>query len=539
MTPAGIAVLLWNLRLGDLVASEMGFRSCVLLLVTLTSTAFGPVWQAEEVGSRMQTTAPKPFLVGWTAETFSLPPEFAPTMPKGTESLRFAPGWRSPEKEDYWSYAFVMWIDERVPDKGRISTLLESYYNGLLTAFAQGDGQDISATPVQIDIAQSFPGQFKANMRAADAFGTYKPITVHFEIKSVSLGSKRSSLHVKVSTQPKEHAIWKSLEAAIDDILAKNSIDMPPQEREAVESAIRRHLNLSEGSPIDAAVLAKVTKLDLSQQPISDASLRWMSNPTTGFSALAELNLQGTQVTDAGIAALASANTGMKKLNTLMLASTSVTDVGLSTVSKSKSGLKNLTTLDLRSTLVTENGIIALSRPDTGLQKLTTLDLSFTKVTDNAIEHLSRSDSGLKRLRTLGLASTQVSDSSLINLSKKQTGLKALRVLNLAFTGITDVGLQAASAPDTGLSKLSSLFLYGTRLTDSGVREVARTNSGLKALTLLDIGQTSLTDIGLIELARPTSGLKSLSKLHIRDTKVTDNGVGQLRKKKPKLDVTR
>lgn len=517
----------------------MGFRSCFLLLVTLATTTLGPIWQSAEVGSHLQAPQNRPSLVGWSAETLSLPPAFAPTLPQGTESLRFAPGWRSSEKEDYWSYAFVIWIDERVPDRRRIGTLLESYYNGLLSAFANGDGKDISATPVKIDIAQSSPRQFKARMKAVDAFGTYKPITIHLEIESVSLGSMRSSLRVKVSPQHEEHAIWNSLQAAIEDILAVNTSEMSPQEHAAVESAIRKHLNLREGSPINAELLAKVTKLDLSQQPISDAGLWWMSNPTTGLSALTELNLQGTQVTDTGIAALARASTGMRKLNTLMLASTSVTDVGLSFASKSESGLKNLTTLDLRSTLVSDKGVIALSRADSGLKKLTVLDLSFTEVTDNAIKNLSRSDTGLKHLRTLGLASTQVGDSSLINLSKKQTGLKALRVINLAFTRVTDVGLKAASASDTGLSKLTSLFLYGTRLTNSGVKEVARANSGLRSLTLLDIGQTSVTDIGLIDLARPTSGLKSLLKLHIRDTKVTDDGVSHLRLNKPKVEVIR
>lgn len=64
-------------------------------------------------------------LDAWQAETFALPPAFAPELPAGAESLRFAPGWRDPSAENFWSYAFVMWIDEPAPDAARIGDLLE------------------------------------------------------------------------------------------------------------------------------------------------------------------------------------------------------------------------------------------------------------------------------------------------------------------------------------------------------------------------------------------------------------------------------
>jgi Ran GTPase-activating protein (RanGAP) involved in mRNA processing and transport len=502
------------------VRSEFVSRSCAALAI-------------------QETRSPSKSLIsGWSSEEFALPPGFAPSLPLGTESLRFAPGWNKPEAEGFWSYAFVMRIEEPKPDAARVDSLLETYYNGLVKMFAEGK-HEVGAAPARVELKQVAVGRYVATMRTIDAFATFKPIAIRLLVDTVADGPARSSLRVQLSPQPESHPIWKSLQAAIEDILAKHLGDISPQERAVVESTIRKHLNLPEGATISAGHLAKVTQLDLSQQPISDASLTWVSNPATGFSALTTLNLQNTKVTDAGIAALANKSTGLKKLNTLMLASTSITDVGLNSISQSESGLKNLTTLDLRSTLVTNEGVIALSRADTGLIKLTILDLSFTKVTDDAIKHLSRSDTGVKHLITLGLASTQVADSSLINLARKQTGLKALRVLNLAFTRITDVGLRAASAPDTGLSKLRSLFLYGTRLTNSGVKDIAQANSGLRALTLLDIGSTTLTDAGLKELARPASGLKFLSKLHIRDTKVTDSGVSLLRTNKPKIEVIR
>lgn len=161
-------------------------------------------------------------LEGWPTETFPLPPSFAPKFPKGTESLRFAPGWRKPGDQGFWSYTFVMWIDETTPSKRRIKSLLETYYNGLLASFARGKEKDISISPVRIDVTQKSPRKYEAKMHAIDAFATFKAIDIRFEIESVALGRKRSSLRVRLSPQPKKHPIWKSLEAATADIVARN-----------------------------------------------------------------------------------------------------------------------------------------------------------------------------------------------------------------------------------------------------------------------------------------------------------------------------
>lgn len=61
--------------------------------------------------------------------------------------MLFAPGWRDPNGEGFWSYAFVMWINEPAPDAARLDDFLEKYYNGLMTAVAADKGKDISPMP--------------------------------------------------------------------------------------------------------------------------------------------------------------------------------------------------------------------------------------------------------------------------------------------------------------------------------------------------------------------------------------------------------
>lgn len=183
-------------------------------------------------GASGAAVAPQPDAVsiaGWQRETFPLPPGFAPELPAGSESLRFSSGWRDPKAEGFWSYAFVMWIDEPAPDAARLKDLLGKYYNGLLAMFAADKGKDISATPARVDVtggvagAGGVGGRYEAKMRVIDAFATFEPIDLRLLIETVAAGDARSTVRIRVSPQPKEHAIWPSLQAAVADILAHDT----------------------------------------------------------------------------------------------------------------------------------------------------------------------------------------------------------------------------------------------------------------------------------------------------------------------------
>jgi hypothetical protein len=160
---------------------------------------------------------------GWQAETFALPPAFAPDLPQGTESLRFAPGWRNPHAEGFWSYAFVMWIDEPVPDAARIDALLEKYYTGLMTSFAADKGKVIP--PAQVEVKRTAPKRYVARMHLTDAFATFEPIDLRILIDALPETSKSAVLRIQISPQPPDHAIWRSLNAAL--------VSIPPRDTPA------------------------------------------------------------------------------------------------------------------------------------------------------------------------------------------------------------------------------------------------------------------------------------------------------------------
>ncbi len=167
-------------------------------------------------------------LEGWKSETFPLPPAFAPDLPTGTESLRFAPGWRDPKAAGFWSYAFVMWIDEPAPDAARIRDLLEKYYNGLMASFAADKNKDI--TPARVEVSRAGPNRYEARMHLIDAFATFEPIDLRVLIEVAAQSTPRpdspttSVVRIQVSPQATDHAIWRSLGAAVASIPAPEAV---------------------------------------------------------------------------------------------------------------------------------------------------------------------------------------------------------------------------------------------------------------------------------------------------------------------------
>lgn len=85
----------------------------------------GKNWQAP-----YSLSSPK----GWDVERFTLPPNFAPNIQyKGVEDIRFTPEWAKAKSEEYWSYAFLWYLDGLLQMNEKIiAANLKAYYSGLI-----------------------------------------------------------------------------------------------------------------------------------------------------------------------------------------------------------------------------------------------------------------------------------------------------------------------------------------------------------------------------------------------------------------------
>lgn len=154
----------------------------------------------------------------WLSETILFPPGFAPDLPSGKEELRFPPGWRTPDSEEFWSYAIVMQIDEATPNAERLAEILDLYYDGLMNVFGVNKDNEESIDPAQVSVTKTAPNHYEATMHIIDGFATFKPIDIRIKLVTETDSDNRSIVKLRASPQPDEHEIWAALQAGIKDM---------------------------------------------------------------------------------------------------------------------------------------------------------------------------------------------------------------------------------------------------------------------------------------------------------------------------------
>jgi hypothetical protein len=183
-----------------------------ILTVLLFSLCFLTSY-SQEIKTDSLYTFPAP--ANWSIERFPIPIGFAPTIPyKGVEDIRFTPGWAKAKTDEYWTYAFLWYLEGDIKmDAKTIESNLQQYYSGLITA----NGIDTSGTPVA-----SFKELTKKNTGVKTFSGTIdmldymakQPIKLHCKVHVKSSYRKTNTyMFYELSPKPLSHDIWKSLDA--------------------------------------------------------------------------------------------------------------------------------------------------------------------------------------------------------------------------------------------------------------------------------------------------------------------------------------
>jgi len=156
---------------------------------------------------------------GWGVERFAVPIEFATNIPyTGVEDIRFAPGWGLNESNDYWSYAFLWYLDGSPEiNADVIQENLKEYYSGLVRRNI--DKRKIptekivptkaifkSITPIQGD-TQTFSG----TVEMLD-YMMQQPMTLNCIVHvKRDEGKERTFIFHELSPQPSDSSVWISL----------------------------------------------------------------------------------------------------------------------------------------------------------------------------------------------------------------------------------------------------------------------------------------------------------------------------------------
>ena len=199
----------------------MKLPACRLSLLLLLSWTFACEARPPEPpdASAAGPSVGWPIPAGWKHETFALPPDFAPEFPyRGTEDLRFMPGFSSPSAPDYWSYVFVWWLDQPPPfDATNLATALTTYFRGLSTAVG-GSKFQLDPDRYRTVLASSpsgGPARLTGQVFTHDPFVTGLPITLNVEAALRSCpGTGKFAVEVLLSPKDTGDGVWKELRAA-------------------------------------------------------------------------------------------------------------------------------------------------------------------------------------------------------------------------------------------------------------------------------------------------------------------------------------
>jgi hypothetical protein len=193
-------------------------RQHLLLFMALTF--------ASEAFAQKESPAPEvpfvlPTLEGWRTETIPFPIEFAPALPyRGLEELRFSPGMFKPGSEDFWSYAFVFWLEGEVPFTAeQLNADLKTYLEGLSRAVEEKNEKfdprvaTVTAHLTETKAPQDGQKRFEGKVNAYDPFKTHKPLTLNLRVHVLRCSAQgRTVAFFQASPQPVTHKVWGSLE---------------------------------------------------------------------------------------------------------------------------------------------------------------------------------------------------------------------------------------------------------------------------------------------------------------------------------------
>ncbi|HEU5164722.1 MAG TPA: hypothetical protein VFU29_04240 [Chitinophagaceae bacterium] len=157
-------------------------------------------------------------LKGWDVERFLIPISFAPFIPyKGVEDIRFTPGWAKKTTNEYWSYAFLWYLDGTPTlDAKTIENNLKAYYTGLIKVNTDSTKIADKIFPVTSSIRSRSTEKgdlktFEGSVTMLD-YMSQKPITLNFVIHiRTCAGKDKTFVFHEISPMPYSDEVWKRL----------------------------------------------------------------------------------------------------------------------------------------------------------------------------------------------------------------------------------------------------------------------------------------------------------------------------------------
>ena len=209
-------------------------RLIIVLLCLSSLTTSGQTPKVEFDGNNWKAPYTLNFPKGWDVERFLIPIEFAPTIPyKGVEDIRFTPGWGKVKSDEYWTYAFLWYLDDMQKTNAKIvENNLKAYYTGLVERNIlprKIPTDKLVTVKTEIKKVKTETGDlktFRGTIYMLD-YMEQKPITlnciVHLKFCS---GQNKTFIFNEISPKPYSDTIWQSLNQLWSDFSCDNAMEI-------------------------------------------------------------------------------------------------------------------------------------------------------------------------------------------------------------------------------------------------------------------------------------------------------------------------
>ncbi|WP_338868923.1 hypothetical protein WBJ53_18785 [Spirosoma sp. SC4-14] len=165
---------------------------------------------------------------GWTTERFPIPIDFAPQIPyKGVEELRFTPGWGKRTSAEYWSYAYLWWL-EGSPTITALSLQanLTAYYAGLVSRNSTSrhglTTKGVDTTTQLKKIRSTGAGEVYSGTIVMLDYMAQTPIILNCRIHVDRCREQNhTAVFVEISPKPAQNPTWKKLDALYGSFVCK------------------------------------------------------------------------------------------------------------------------------------------------------------------------------------------------------------------------------------------------------------------------------------------------------------------------------
>jgi hypothetical protein len=158
---------------------------------------------------------------GWRGEPSYLPGPNSPHFPfKAIEDIRFPPGWGVAGSDEYWSVAYLFWLDAgQKIDADILQASLTTYYDDLVAGAIIRRNLTIppgTIKPVQVTIKKTSAEPddretYTGTIAMFDYMGNRQMTLNYFVHVKPCLARGHTSLFLEISPKPFDHPIWGRL----------------------------------------------------------------------------------------------------------------------------------------------------------------------------------------------------------------------------------------------------------------------------------------------------------------------------------------